>query len=357
MDSKKIVVGMSGGVDSSMALMLLKKQGWDPIGVSLKLAYWKNKDNVLGANACCTAESLDIAKEVCKKLDVPYHIYDVSKDFKKEVMDYFLSELKNYKTPNPCVICNRDLKFEKLFEWAHKHNIKYVASGHYAKIKFNSKTKKYELLKPKDITKDQTYTLSLIKQKWLKYLVFPLAKYTKKEVYRLAKNNDFEIFLKKKESQDLCFVSSKALPKYLENKIGIREGNFIDDQGKILGKHKGRHFYTIGQRKGLNLGVRYYIKDYDIKKNNLIVTKDPKSIGNKELVVSPYYFISEEVPKKKMKVTAKVRYSQPLAKAILYPPKRGKMKVTFKVLQDYIVPGQFCVFYKGKVCIGAGVIN
>jgi tRNA-uridine 2-sulfurtransferase len=357
MESKKIVVGMSGGIDSSMAILLLKKQGWKPIGVSLKLAHWKNKDNILGENACCTLESLNVAKDVCKKLDIPYYIYDVSKDFKKEVMDYFDSELKNYKTPNPCVVCNRNLKFKKLFEWAHKHDIKYVASGHYANVKFNSKTKKYELIRSKDSLKDQTYTLSLLKQEWLKYLVFPLAKYTKKQIYALAKKNNFKTLLKKKESQDLCFVSSKALPKYLEKKIGKDPGNFIDEEGNILGRHKGRHFYTVGQRKRLNLGSRYYVKDYNIKKNEILVTKDPKDIGSKELFVKPVYFISGEFPKKKIKIKAKVRYSQPLAKAILYPAKNGKMKVVFNKIQDYVVAGQFCVFYRKKVCIGAGIIN
>lgn len=357
MKSRKIVVGMSGGVDSSISVLLLKKQGWDVVGVSLKLAHWKNKSNILGENACCTAESLDIAENVCKKLGVPYYKFDVSKEFKRDVMDYFVSELKHNRTPNPCVICNRYIKFRKLFEWAKKHSIKHVATGHYARIRFNTHTKEYELLRPKDLNKDQTYGLSWLPQKWLKYIVLPLADYTKDEVYQLAKKQGFEIFLKRKQSQDLCFVSGRAYPKYLEEKVGKRPGPIKDEKGNVLGKHDGLHFYTIGQRKGVGLRARYYVKDRDFKTNSLIVTKNKKDINSKELILSPFSFISGKPPRKEKIIQAKPRYCLSPSKATLFPPEDGKIRVVFDVPQPCVAPGQFCVLYDKEVCLGAGVIN
>ena len=171
---KKIVVGMSGGVDSSMALILLKKQGWEPVGLSLKYGIWQDKRNLIRENVCCSRESFEIARSICKKLGVSHYIFDVSKEFKKEVIDYFVLELKNNCTPNPCVVCNPKLKFKKIFQWARKNGIKYVATGHYAVTKKNSKTGEFELLKSKDKEKDQTYSLSFLPQKWLKYTIFPL---------------------------------------------------------------------------------------------------------------------------------------------------------------------------------------
>ncbi len=265
MKKKRIVVGMSGGVDSSITLVLLKKQGFNPVGVSLKLEVWKDKCNVLRENVCCTKESFDIAKKICKKLNVPYYVYDVKKEFKKEVMDYFLSDLKKNRTPNPCVVCNRYLKFKKLFEFAKKKGIKYVATGHYAQVRFNKKTKRYELLKAKDKTKDQSYGLSFLPQKWLKWIILPLGNYTKKKVFKIAKKEGFEFFLKRKQSQDLCFVSKRAIPKYIEKKIGVKPGKIVDTKGNVLGEHKGVHFYTIGQRRRLGL-QGYFVRALILKK-------------------------------------------------------------------------------------------
>jgi len=157
---KPIVVGMSGGVDSSMALVLLKEQGWAPVGVSLQYPVWEDPANCLKENVCCSTESFEIAESVCKKLGVPYHVFDVSSDFKKEVIDYFLSSLRAHRTPNPCVMCNRHLKFKKLLEWAARHRIDHVATGHYAQVRKNTKTRKFELVASKDTDKDQTYSLS-----------------------------------------------------------------------------------------------------------------------------------------------------------------------------------------------------
>ncbi len=366
---KKIVVGMSGGVDSSMALVLLKKQGWSPIGVSLRLPVWKDKRNLLRENICCSQESLDIAKGVCKKLRVPYHIFDVEVDFQKKVVGYFISEFKEGRTPNPCIICNRYFKFKKLLVFAQKRGVRYVATGHYTRVGRNPKTGKYELLRAADKAKDQTYNLCFLPQKWLKYLVFPLGDYTKKKVYQMAKKRGFDFFLKQKQSQDFCFVAGRSLSFFLKEKLGKKEGKILDTRGNVLGKHQGLYFYTIGQRRGLRLsGGPYYVKDFDVKKNTLIVTKDQKEVLGKEVVLSPFHFISDNPLEKAIKVMAKVRYRQPLSRAVLFPPLKGKLRLVFDRPQRAVTPGQFAVFYlpaesaswRSKagqdVCLGGGRI-
>ena len=359
--NKKIIMGMSGGVDSSMSLVILKNQGWRPIGVCLKLPVWKNKKNLLRENICCTKESLNTVRNVCQKLKVPYHVVDVRADFKKKVIDYFILEFKKNKTPNPCIICNRYFKFANLFAFAKKNGIKYVATGHYARTrKFqapNSKLQTYQLLKAKDKTKDQTYSLCFLTQDQLKHIVFPLGNYTKKEVYEIAKKRGFDFFLKKKESQDFCFVAGKSFPAFLKEKVGQRPGKIVDSKGKVLGKHQGQNFYTIGQRKGLRIADGpWFVKDFEIDKNILIISKKPEEITKKNVILSPFNFISSVLPKKKLKVMAKIRYRQPEKPAILYPQKAGKLKLIFDQPQKAVTPGQFAVFYKNKACLGGGII-
>jgi tRNA-specific 2-thiouridylase len=348
---------MSGGVDSSMALVLLKKQGWQPIGVSLKYAIWQDKKNLLRENACCSTESFEIARSVCKKLNVPYYIFDVSQEFKQKVINYFISELKDNRTPNPCIICNRHLKFKKLFEWAENHNIKYVATGHYARVKQNLKTNKYELRKAKDFNKDQTYSLSFLPQKWLKNIIFPLGNYIKEEIFKLAKDEGFDFYLKRKQSQDFCFVASKCLNCFLEKEIGKKEGVIKDTAGKILGKHQGLHFYTFGQRKGINLfGGPYFVIDKILENNTLVVSKNEQDLLAKETLLSPFNFISGGRIKEKMNIWIKIRSQHNPAKAILIPISNGRIKIVFDKRQKSITPGQFAVFYQKEVCLGGGRI-
>jgi len=373
---------MSGGVDSSVALILLKKQGFEPIGVTLKLPIWKSKLNACRNNVYCTPESITIAQKICQKLKVPYFVIDAQKEFQKAVIDYFVKELKKYHTPNPCLICNRNLKFQLLIKLAEKMKIPYVATGHYAKVKFNKKTGLYELLKGRDKNKDQSYSLSFLTQKQLKYLILPLGNYTKTEVYQLAKKEGFPFFEKIKQSQNFCFVSNKALPLFIQKEIGERPGKIIDTKGNILGQHRGLYFYTIGQRKGLGLsggpafaaysaeaaasaakagkamaGRPYYVKSFDVGKNTLIVTKNKKDLYKKEVMLSPLNFISGKVNKKSIKVSAKIRYRSKAASATLYLLDKNKVKIVFKKPQKAITLGQFCVFYQGLKCLGAGIIQ
>ena len=345
---KRVVVGVSGGVDSSMALVVLKKQGYTPIAVSLKLPVWKKatcKDN-----SCCTPQALKIAKDVCEKLGIEHHIVDERKNFEKEVVGYFKKELKNNRTPNPCVVCNRYSKIKALLDFADKHKIQFVATGHYAKIKDN------ELFKPKDKAKDQTYGLCLLPKAWLKRIIFPLQDMTKDQVYKLAQKHDFDYFSKTKQSQDFCFVSGKDISRYLETELGVKVGDIVDVSGKVIGKHKGLWFYTIGQRKGLNIKSkeRYFVTGYNPKQNQLIVTSIPKDSARKEIIVKDINLISK-LPKTKVEV--KTRYTINSHKAQLIQINKTEIKVIFSKPQEFITPGQFCVFYDKDKCLGGGIIK
>lgn len=354
---QKIVVGMSGGVDSSMALILLKEQGWDPVGVSLKFPVWKDPANRLRENVCCSKESFRVAKDVCGRLGVPHHIYDVSREFKKEVIGYFLGRLRSVKTPNPCVMCNRFLKFPKLLAWGQARGIRHVATGHYARVRKNPRTRRFELLKAKDTEKDQTYPLSFLDQEQLGRIVLPLGEYTKSQVYEMAEGLGFEVFLKKKQSQDFCFVAGNSLDAFLEKEIGVREGEMQDENGVVLGRHRGLHFYTVGQRKGLGLGGGpYFVAGFVPSRNILKITRNEKNLFRKELNIGPCNFIGE-VPKKPVRVHAKIRYRQNTSPALLRVFSRNKARLVFNKPQRAVTSGQFAVFYRGNVCLGAGEIQ
>lgn len=347
-----IIVGMSGGVDSSVALVLLKKQGFQPIGVSLKYDIWQDEENELKENVCCSDESFEIARHVCESLDCEYHILDTSKEFKEKVVGYFKDELREKRTPNPCVICNRVLKFFALLDFADKHNVEYVATGHFARIE-NGK-----LLKGKDHKKDQTYTLSFLKREWLSRILLPLGSYTKEEIFALAEEAGFSFYKKRKQSQDFCFVSEKAFKKFLEKEIGIEKGDIINAEGETIGKHPGLHFYTIGQRKGIDApnGPNYVI-GMERNRNKLVISNDGESkyLYKSEISLSPFNFLIPQ-PKEILQVEAKIRYQQDLAKATLYPEKNGKLKLIFDVPVRAVTSGQYAVFYQGDVCLGSGRI-
>jgi len=345
--NKKIVVGMSGGVDSSVSAILLKTAGWQPVGVTLLLPHW----GCVRENACCTEEALAIAKNVCKKLGVRHHAIDCREEFKREVMDYFVRELRAGRTPNPCITCNRFFKFKKLFEIAKKQGIEFVATGHYAKIRLRKG--KAELVQPKDKTKNQTYGLCLLLQEWLQKIVFPLGGLTKTQVFAIAEKEGFPFFLKRKQSQDLCFVSAKELPAFIESRVDAKRGAIVDEQGKKLGTHNGLPFYTIGQRKGLN---GFFVKSKDAERNELIVTDKRNALQSKIVFVRDFNFCSGEIPKKKLRVKAQVRYRQEPVDATMFPPKDSRLKIVFEKPVEAIASGQVCAFYAKGVCLGGGYI-
>ena len=349
----KIVVGLSGGVDSSVALLLLKQQGYEPVGVSLKMAVWKSKCNALRENVCCPDESFGNAARVCEKLGVPHHIYDVEREFEKKVMGYFVRELACGRTPNPCLVCNRDLKIKMLFEWARKHGIGYVATGHYANIESG------KLARASDMKKDQTYGLCLIPAAWLGKLVLPLGNFSKQQVYDIAIKEGLGFYAGVSQSQDLCFVSEHAMKPFLFEKLGKREGNIVDEQGRRIGTHYGLFLYTVGQRKGLGLPHAHFVKGFDVKRNELIVTQDRSRVLGRKFVVGNFNWLAEKAPARKFSAMVQIRTHQPEVAAIIAP--RGKCSRTLEiecaVPVEGIAPGQICAIYKGKACLGGGAIG
>ncbi|MCX6771829.1 MAG: tRNA 2-thiouridine(34) synthase MnmA [Candidatus Micrarchaeota archaeon] len=353
MQKRKIVVGLSGGVDSSVALLLLKQQGFEPIGVSLKMAVWKGKCNALKENVCCTDESFANAARVCEKLGVPHHIYNVEREFEKEVMGYFVRELGKGRTPNPCLVCNRDLKVKKLFGWAKRHGIKHVATGHYASID-NGK-----LSRATDMKKDQAYGMCLIPRSWLARLILPLGKLSKQEVYEIAIREGLGFYAGVSQSQDLCFVSEHAMKPFLFERLGKREGDIVDEQGKRVGAHYGLFLYTIGQRKGLGLPAQHFVKGFDVKRNALIVTRDRSRVLGKKFDVENFNWLCRRAPKKRFRAMVQIRTHQPEVAATITPKGRGgrTLVVECAVPIEGVAPGQVCAIYKGKVCLGGGPIR
>lgn len=378
-ENKKVVVGMSGGVDSSVALMLLKNEGYGPIGVSLKYDVWKDECNSCRENVCCSKESFAIAKNICKKLGVDHSIVDVSKEFKKEVIDYFTKELKANRTPSPCVFCNPKVKFKSLLDFADKVGAQYVATGHYARVRCHCEPRamargaaisntdcfadarndcNYQLLKAKDEEKDQTYSLSFLTQKELARIIFPLGELTKTQVYKIAKEQEgFEVFEKRKQSQDFCFISGNSIPEFLKKEIGIKKGEIINVQGKRLGEHSGLHFYTIGQRKGIELadGPHFVVKK-DVDTDALIVSRNKSEFAKKEVVLGPFNLISVKSLKRPINVLAKLRSGAKPQRAVL-SQERDHLLLDFEKKQGSVTPGQIAVFYDGYTCLGGGVIS
>jgi len=353
MKNRKVVIGLSGGVDSSVALWLLKKRGFSPLGLTLKLPVWESSQSLTRENICCTSQALRWVKKLCFQLEVPHFIVDCQKEFKKIVVDYFVKEYQKGRTPNPCMICNRDLRFPQFFKFADKMGADFVATGHYARI-----SNDYQLYRAKDKDKDQSYFLSWLSFRKIKRLIFPLGEYTKKEVYQIAKKENLIPSFSRPESQDFCFAAGRSKNFFLAKKIGQKPGLIIDKTGQVLGQHQGLYLYTIGQRKSLGLNKKgpYYVFKIDAFKNVLVVTKNKKDLYQKKVVLKKWHFISGQPPKKPIKVLAKTRYRQPLAQAVLFPPHKDKLELIFKQPQFAITPGQFAVFYQDNVCLGSAEI-
>jgi len=378
---RKIVVGLSGGVDSSAAIILLKRQGWSPIGVSLIFPAWENECNEKRENACCTDESFSNARLVCEKLGVPYHTFDCRRTFQKEVIDYFTSELAAGRTPNPCSFCNWKVKFKMLLRWAGKHKIKHVATGHYAKItggegrqtaagdaatkagrQANSLSLKnsavLQLVRPKDEKKDQTYGLALLPNKWLKRMVFPLADYNKQDVYDIAIKGGFDFYRKIPQSQDLCFVSGKAMGRFLSEKIGEKRGPILEyETGKELGRHDGIFRFTIGQRRGLRFPFMYFVKEFDTKRNAVIVTKDRQKLLRKGMMVGHFNYISSAPLARGIRAFIQIHPHQKELPATVEPKSSRTLAIHLDAPLDGIAPGQICAIYKSGVCLGGGTIE
>ncbi len=353
--AKTVVVGMSGGVDSSVAALLLKQQGYNVIGLFMK--NWEDDD----VDGNCTAED-DYAdvRRVCQLLDIPYYGVNFAKEYMDRVFSYFLEEYKNGRTPNPDVLCNREIKFGPFKEYAMQLGADYIATGHYCGIRHDGDV--HYLLKAKDKNKDQTYFLNQLSQKQLENVLFPLADLPKPEVRRIAEEYGLAT-AEKKDSTGICFIGERNFRQFLMNYIPAKEGEIRTYDGRVLGKHLGLMYYTIGQRRGLDIGGqkgdagRWFVIEKDLKNNILYVAHGAEDrLYSKGLILHNCNWIPYEPNQKEFTCYAKFRYRQDDQK-VTVRIKENQIEVEFFEKQRAITEGQFCVFYDEEKCLGGGVIE
>lgn len=356
MEKKKVVVGMSGGVDSSVAAYLLKKQGYDVIGITMQI-WQEDKEYEEREGGCCSLSAVDDARRVCEKLDIPFYVLNFRDSFKENVIKYFVQEYIDGKTPNPCIACNKHLKFDELLRKARGIGAEYVATGHYAKIE--ERDGRYLLIRSDDDRKDQTYALYNFTQDQLAHTLMPCGGYTKDKIREIAKEIGLAVH-NKKDSEEICFISDNDHGRFIkEERPGeVKPGNFVDSKGNVLGKHKGIVYYTIGQRKGLGIALGKPVFVTDIRpETNEVVLGSEETIFNTDLIAKDVNFIPFDKLDGEMNVQAKVRYSAKPADAVISPLPDGRVKVSFKEKQRAITKGQSVVFYDGEIVVGGGIIE
>ena len=351
------LIAMSGGVDSSVAAWLMQQAGYDCTGITMRLT----RNETLGQSGfhtCCSEKDIEDAAEVAFAMDIPYEVLDFTADFREKIIEKFIRVYEMGGTPNPCIDCNRYMKFDHLLRWAESHGMEYVVTGHYARVEQDEATGRWLLKKGLDEGKDQSYVLYNLTQEQLAHVRLPLGAMHKAEVREIAEKQHF-INARKHDSQDICFVPDGDYTAFIERitKNKPRPGKFIHQNGQVLGTHQGLIHYTIGQRKGLGIAYEYplYVIDKDIASNTVILGPND-ALFQKALLAENCNLIAIDKLEAPLRVTAKTRYRQKDVPAVIEPLADGKIKVTFDEPQRAITPGQAVVFYDGDYVVGGGII-
>ncbi|TDL98187.1 tRNA 2-thiouridine(34) synthase MnmA [Macrococcus brunensis] len=354
-ENTKVVVGMSGGVDSSVTALLLKQQGYDVIGIFMK--NWDDTDE----NGVCTAtEDYEDVIAVCNQIGIPYYAVNFEKEYWDKVFTYFLDEYKKGRTPNPDVMCNKEIKFKAFLDHALKLGADYVATGHYAQIRRHDDGH-VEMLRGNDTNKDQTYFLNQLSQDQLKHVMFPLGHLEKPEVRRIAEENNLAT-AKKKDSTGICFIGERNFKNFLSQYLPAQSGRMLTLSGEPMGEHAGLMYYTIGQRHGLGIGGDgdpWFVAGKNLEENVLYVEQGfhHDSLYSDYLIASDFSFVNEVNFNTPLECTAKFRYRQKDTKVTVEKISETQLKVTFAEPVRAITPGQAVVFYQNEVCLGGATID
>ena len=356
---EKVVVAMSGGVDSSLTAALLVEQGYEVIGMTMRLSEDSRDFDAEKDRGCCSLSSVDDARRVAEVIGIPHYVMNFKAMFQEKVIDYFLADYACGRTPNPCVACNRYVKFEGLLQKAMEIGAQYVATGHYARIEQDTVTGRFGLWKGVDTHKDQSYALYHLNQHSLQHFMMPLGAYTKVETRQMAEKLNLPV-AHKPDSQEICFVPNDDYKTYLKEHVPdcLRAGDIVDVKGRVLGHHEGVPLYTIGQRKGLGIAAEHplYVVQLDMQKNRVVVggNEDVFAAG---LLAGDLNWIAMDTLAAPMQVSAKIRYGNREGRAEVLPLPDGRVHVRFAEPQRAVTPGQSVVFYRGEQVVGGGIIE
>lgn len=353
----RIVVGMSGGVDSSVTALLLKRQGYDVIGI-----FMKNWDDTDEFGHCTAEEDAEDVRRVCAQLDIPFYTVNFEKEYSEKVFQYFLDEYRKGRTPNPDVMCNREIKFGDFLKKAMSLGADYLATGHYARVE-RTDAGEYRLLRGVDPNKDQTYFLNALRQDQLAKAMFPIGRLTKSEVREIALEAGLAT-AKKKDSTGICFIGERNFKQFLSQYLPAQPGEIRTYDGELKGRHDGLMYYTLGQRQGLGIGGSgtgepWFVAGKDLERNILYVVQgesDPR-LYSRGLAATDLNWISPHLPEKPLRCTAKFRYRQPDRGVTVHFTGDGRCEVMFDEPQKAVTPGQAVVFYDGEVCLGGAIID